>query len=116
MSARFNLQKELSRWSADHALIATYTFNPEFFERYCLEELKGLAANSNVTVLVDQRTYDDAISGPPQERARLANIRYLLHPVAAARTFHPKLVLLATRTRGLLIVGSANFTRQGLFR
>lgn len=114
MSKRVDMHQELKRHSYNHAVICTYTFDPQFFEGYCLEHFSALRENGNITVVLDRGTYDSIVAGPVAQWPRLANVRYLLHPVKAQRTFHPKVVLLATPTRGLLMVGSANFTKPGL--
>jgi hypothetical protein len=114
MTARLNLHDALESVSFEHAVICTFTFEPQFFEGYCLDRFNSLAENNNVTVIVDRRTYDGLIQAPASKWPRLANVRYLLHPVGVRGTFHPKLFLFATQEKGLLIVGSANFTKAGL--
>ncbi len=113
---RFNLHDALASGSYDHAVICTYTFEPVFFEEYCLEKFGALHNNANITMIVDQRQYEQAILAPEAQRPRLANLRYLLHPVSVPGVFHPKLILLASRRRGKLILGSANFTLPGITR
>ena len=78
---RLDLHEALRRQAYDHAVICTYTFDPNFFEEYCLEEFKSLRNTGNITVLVDRGTYEKAILGPETERPKQANLRYLLHPV-----------------------------------
>lgn len=114
MSERLNVDDLLRRNRFDHALLCTYTFDPMFFESYCLDRYNALSENGNITVILDQRTYDEILAAPPATRPRLANVRYLLHPVAVPGTFHPKLYLFASKDRGLLVVGSGNFTKAGL--
>lgn len=67
-------------------------------------------------MLVDRGTYDDIVERSGSDRPTQANVRYLLHPVAARGVFHPKIFLFASRDRGRLIFGSANFTGGGLYR
>lgn len=110
---RLNLPDVLAKDRFDHAILCTFAFEPQFFEQYCLERFKALA-NENVTVLLDRCVYDELIADRSENRARQANLRYLLHPITAGKLFHPKLFLLASRDRGLLVVGSANVTRAGL--
>jgi hypothetical protein len=110
---RLNLPDVLAKERFDHAILCTFAFEPQFFEQYCLERFKALA-NENVTVLLDRCVYEELLADRSENRARQANLRYLLHPIAAGKLFHPKLFLLARRDRGLLIVGSANVTRAGL--
>src|ERR1700755_1525042 len=105
----------LDRWSFDHGVVCTYTFDPQLFEEYCLERLTSLSHNGNLTILLDRGVYERALAGPESHRPRRANLRYLLHPVAVARgVFHPKIFLLTAKGKGRLIVGSANATRPGI--
>ncbi|MBI3325843.1 MAG: hypothetical protein HYZ81_03970, partial [Nitrospinae bacterium] len=55
MMQRLNLHDALERQAFDHAVICTFTFDPQFFEGYCLERFRSLAENNNVTVIVDRR-------------------------------------------------------------
>lgn len=109
-----NLHDILAKHAFEHAIFCTYVFDSKFFEGYCLDRFASLRENNNITVLVDRGTYDELISGPPSQWPRLANVRYLVHPIQAARTFHPKIFLLASRSRGLLVIGSANLTKPGI--
>jgi hypothetical protein len=113
---RANLNQILARQAYDHAVICTFTFEPRFFEEYCLDQLNALEQNNNITVILDRRIYDGLMLAPPPEWPRQANIRYLLHPVDVPGIFHPKLFLFANKDKGLLILGSANFTKAGLTR
>lgn len=114
MSERINIDELLRRHTFDHAVICTFTFDPIFFENYCLDRYRALADNRNVSVLLDQFTYDQILVAPAGSRPRLANVRYLLHPIAVPGTFHPKLFLFTAKDRGLLVIGSGNFTKTGL--
>lgn len=111
---RIDLHETLQRNAFTNAIICTYTFNPQFFEEYCLDKFDSLRRNGNITVILDHRTYQRAILASEHNRPRLANLRYLLHPAAPAGVFHSKLVLLASPKRGRLVIGSANFTRPGI--
>jgi hypothetical protein len=113
-NSRFDLHEALDRWSFDHGVICTYTFDPRFFEEYCLERLTSLSHNGNLTVMLDRGVYERALADPESHRPRRANLRYLLHPVATRGVFHPKIFLLAGKSKGRLIVGSANATRPGI--
>ena len=113
-NTRFDLHEALGRWSFDHGVVCTYTFDPRFFEEYCLERLTSLSHNGNLTVMLDRGVYEKVLTGPESYRPKRANLRYLLHPVAARGVFHPKIFLFASPSRGRLIVGSANTTRPGI--
>ena len=111
---RLDLNQLLDSASFDHAVILTYTFDPIFFEEYCLANYESLSGCGSISVLLDSGIYNKIVTGPQNDRPKQANLRYLLHPVSVPGVFHPKLILLTSATRGLLLVGSANFTRPGL--
>ncbi|MGA9769904.1 MAG: hypothetical protein WBV94_12745 [Blastocatellia bacterium] len=113
-AARFDLHDALSRYSYDHAVICTYTFEPDFFENYCLEKFNSLNSNRNLTVLVDRGIYESLILGPISGRPEQANIRYFFHPISVPGVFHPKLFLFVSKKKARLILGSANFTQPGI--
>ena len=114
---KLNLHGRLKKYRFQHALIATYNFGSRFFEDYALENFKALQDNGNVTVLIDGAEYD-ALIAASLDNAELfpkqANLRYLLYPIRLPGCFHPKVFLFANEKRGLLIIGSANFTQDGL--
>lgn len=112
--SRLDLHEALLRPSFATAVICTYTFDPLFFEDYCLEKFAALSNNNNISVLTDRLTYEKVISAPESQRPRQVNLRYLLHPITVKRRFHSKLFFFTTKTTGRLILGSANFTRAGL--
>ena len=113
-AAKLDLHELLFRNAYDHAVITTFSFDPTFFEDYCLEKLRALSHNGNVTVVLDGRTYESILAGEAGHRPEKANLRYLLHPVFLPGAFHAKVFLFASRSKGLLVVGSANFTHHGL--
>jgi hypothetical protein len=114
-STRFDLHEALGQRSFDHRVVCTYIFDPRLFEEYCLERLTSFSHNDNLTVMLDRGVYEKLLTGPESYRPKRANLRYLLHPVAAARgVFHPKILLFASPSKGRLIVGSANTTRPGI--
>ena len=111
---RLDLHKLLDSASYDHAIVLTYAFDPLFLENYCLANLQGLHNCKSISVFVDRGVYDKIIGSSHADRPKQANLRYLLHPISVPGVFHPKLILLASSTKGRLLVGSANFTRPGL--
>lgn len=114
---KFNLHKKLKERGYDHALISTFTFSIRFFEEYALERLKGVYSAGNLTVFLDRGEYEEIVSvaGANTEWApKQVNRRYLLQPIGVPGVFHPKVFLFANKTRGLLIIGSANFSQDGL--
>jgi len=111
---RLDLPQLLDSGSFDHAVILTYTFDPIFFEEYCLPNLEGLQNCRTISVILDRSTYGKIVTAAQTERPKQANLRYLLHPVSVPGVFHPKLILLTSKTKGRLLFGSANFTRPGI--
>lgn len=112
--APLNLHELLHHTSYDNAVICTYTFDPEFFEEYCLDKFNSLKTNGNISVIIDNATYYQAITGSADDKAKQANLRYLLHPIDVPGRFHTKIFLFTSRNKGRLIFGSANFTRPGI--
>jgi len=116
-TTKVNLHERLKKYSFQHALIATFNFNARFFEDYALENLRSLQDNANVTVVLDAGEYQELLDGAvadPESFPRQANLRYLLHPIRVPGVFHPKVFFFANEKRGLLIIGSANCTANGL--
>ncbi|MCB2154952.1 hypothetical protein KQI84_08695 [bacterium] len=120
---RPKLLDELDRGMYTSGLIATYRFDWPFFEEYALPKLSSIPSTGNLAVLLDNGQYHTIAQtfrgsgGDAWEeirRPRRANIHYQLLPVSNTPCFHPKIILLGSRKRALLIVGSANLTEQGL--
>jgi hypothetical protein len=116
-SPKLDLHGRLKKHAFEHALITTYNFGTRFFEDYALENFKSLQDNGNISVLLDDGEYQDLLKAAgdnAESFPKLANLRYLLHPIRVPGVFHPKVFLLAGKRRGLLLIGSANFTQDGL--
>jgi hypothetical protein len=114
---KLDLHGRLKKHAFEHALITTYNFGSRFFEDYALENFKSLQDNGNVSVLLDEGEYQDLLKAAGENAEsfpKQANLRYLLHPIRVPGVFHPKVFLLAGKRRGLLLIGSANFTQDGL--
>jgi len=114
---RINLHEALKKGRYDHALISTFTFSPRFFEEYALERFESLSSARQVTVLLDRGEYEEIIKSVAGEAGwapKKANRSYLLHPMSVPGVFHPKVFLFVRKDRGLLVIGSANFTQNGL--
>lgn len=112
--SRLDLHDALSQQAYNNAVLCTYTFDPLFFENYCLERFAALKGNNNISVCTDRATYQKIVLAPEAQRAKRLNLRYLLSQIETKGRFHPKLFLFTTATSGRLIIGSANFTEPGL--
>jgi hypothetical protein len=114
---RWSLHEILQRETYNHALISTFGFSARFFEEYCLERFRAFQENGNISILVDRGQYEELLENAADDRLEFpkkANLRYLLQGIRAGQCFHPKIFLFGGKDRGLLIIGSANLTRDGL--
>jgi hypothetical protein len=94
------------------ALLSTYQFDPDFFERRLLLRCPALSKARRIAVFMDAGQWQEMLR--QDVPARLLNRRYLVLPVRAFRgVFHPKLNLLMTERGGQVHCGSANLTRCG---
>jgi len=112
-----NLHELLKKRGYDHGLISTFSFSVRFFEEYALDRFKALQDNGNLTVFLDRGQYEEILEATTNTRdwsPRLANLRYLLHPIRVPGVFHPKVFLFTNAKHGLLVIGSANFSQDGL--
>jgi hypothetical protein len=97
---------------AQLALLSTYQFDPDFFERRLLLHCPALSKARRIAVFMDAGQWQEMLR--QDVPARLLNRRYLVVPVRVVRgVFHPKLNLLLTERGGQVHCGSANLTRCG---
>jgi len=98
--------------AAKIALIATYEFDPLFFERRLLRR-KGFASAERIFVMMDAGRYQELIN---QELPVSGfNRHYLVAPINRAPfVFHPKMYLLLDEQRVVGCVGSSNCTNTGI--
>jgi HKD family nuclease len=98
--------------AAKIALVATYEFDPLFFERRVLRK-RGFAGAERILVLMDAGRYQELLKeGLPVSGF---NRRYLVAPIDRhPYVFHPKLYLLIGERRVTGIVGSSNCTNAGI--
>ena len=93
------------------ALLSTYQFDPDFFERRLLRT-RALMEARRIAIFMDATQWADLLGRDVP--ARLLNRRYLVIPVKrAGGVFHPKLGLLLADTGGRVLCGSNNLTRCG---
>jgi hypothetical protein len=98
--------------AAKIAFVATYEFDPLFFERRVLRK-RGFGGAERILVLMDAGRYRELLSqGLPVSGF---NRRYLVAPVDRHPfVFHPKLYLLIGEHRVTGIIGSSNCTNAGI--
>ncbi len=90
----------------NHALILTYTFDPEFFGDTVAPQLGQLRCERALVLMDNRQSYsmhrDPLVGGGRTIFERFPN-----------RLFHPKLYLLTADSRYRCLIGSANCTRVG---
>jgi len=92
--------------------IATYEFNPQFFERRLLAK-RGFGSAERVVVFMDRGRYQELIATGLSVSG--FNRRYLVVPIdRTPYVFHPKLYLALSTTRVDAAVGSNNCTNAGI--
>jgi hypothetical protein len=93
------------------AFLATYQFDPDFFERRLLQ-CSALKKARRIVVFVDRSEWLALLRRDIP--ARFVNRRYLVVPVRHSKgRFHPKLALLLSESGGRVLCGSNNLTRAG---
>lgn len=112
MSEAISILDEVRRGGYDFCFVATYNAYLPFYEEVVLPRLAAAGCRANV-LMMDARQCAAALS-EESTRPRRAGVAYTLMPVRAAGAFHPKVILLVGRRRGLLFVGSHNLTLSGL--
>ncbi len=96
---------------ASLAILSTFQFDPDFFERRILR-CPSLVKARRVLVFMDATQWFKLLS--QDAPAKLLNRRYLVVPVRPPHgVFHPKLHLLITQQGGQVQCGSNNLTRSG---
>jgi hypothetical protein len=94
------------------ALVATYDFDPLFFERRLLRK-RAFAGADRILVLMDAGRYQELLNEDLPVSG--FNRRYLVVPISRAPfAFHPKLYLLIGDSKVAGLVGSNNCTNGGI--
>lgn len=93
------------------ALLSTFNFDPDFFERRLLRS-PALKRARRIAVFMDDLQWQALVQADVS--ARSMNRRYLVVPVRRqGGVFHPKLGVLLTEKGGQVLCGSNNLTRSG---
>lgn len=95
----------------DISVIATYNAYLPFYEEVVLRQLLSNGCRHNI-LLMDQKQFNECMHSE-ELRPRSAGFDYTLIPMRATGAFHPKIVLMAGKYKGHLIVGSHNVTLSG---
>jgi hypothetical protein len=109
MLARRSLIDELGSGGYEAALFTTFNAYLPFYEDVVLRRLSTAGVRHNVLIM-DQLQYSMALQSEPP---RFAGRRYTLLPIRVPGAFHPKLIFLAGKNKGLIAIGSHNLTLAG---
>jgi hypothetical protein len=102
---------EIRKGRYEASVVATYNAYFPFYEQVVLPQLRNCGSRQNM-LLMDARMCG-ALLIEESTRPRFAGREYCLLPIRAGGAFHPKLVLLIGKDKGLLLVGSHNLTLAG---
>jgi hypothetical protein len=108
---RKSIVEEIRRGQYEASIVATFNAYFPFYEEVLLPHLQNAGCRQNV-ILMDARMCGASLN-TESLRPRSAGKQYSLIPIRSNGSFHPKLVLLLGKKRGLLLVGSHNLTLAG---
>jgi len=107
-----DLLEFFDKGSSAFAFIATYEFDPQFFERRMLGR-KTFASADRLAIFMDRGCYQELLKGGLLVAG--FNRRYLVIPVDRnAGVFHPKLYLALGEKRADALIGSNNCAAGGI--
>lgn len=105
-----SLFSELNSGGYDSCIMTTYNAYFPFYEEVLLRRLRNKGVSRNI-VLIDSKQCKAAMQ---ESFPLLAGRQYTLAPMSCDAAFHPKIILLLGKKKGLLAVGSHNLTFAGL--
>ena len=91
------------------ALLTTFNFDINFFERKMLNTLIDNEVRK-IELFVDSNGLNSAFN---ENRNNSLNKKYIANPIKINSTFHPKVILLLGEDKAKLIVSSSNITLSG---
>ena len=91
------------------ALLTTFNFDINFFERKILSTLIDNEVRK-IELFVDSNGLNSALN---ENRNNSLNKKYIANPIKINSTFHPKVILLLGEDKAKLIVSSSNITLSG---
>jgi len=104
-----SLLSEIRNSGYEGAILTTYNLHIPFLEEVIIRRLHSSGCR-HIIVLADQHQLAKAVHANTPQRA---GFDYLLLPMPTRTAFHPKMVMLAGKSKGFLAVGSHNLTYSG---
>lgn len=109
METKISLMDEIKQGGYETSLITTFNAYLPFYEDVVLRKLMSNGVRHNVLLMDSKQCQQSFNSHPPSNAGR----RYTLLPMKTAGAFHPKIILLLGKKKGLLSIGSHNLTLSG---
>jgi len=109
MSEPITIIQEIREGGYEASLITTYNAYLSFYEDVVLRHLMGSGVRHNVLMMDASQTAVAIGQHPPN----LAGRYYTLVPMKVSSAFHPKVILMVGKNKGMLLVGSHNLTLSG---
>jgi hypothetical protein len=106
---KVSLFNELKSGGYESSLITTFNAYFPFYEEVLLRKLRSCGVQKNA-VLIDETMCKQAME---VAYPVLSGKAYTLAPMSCSKAFHPKIVLLIGKKKGLLAIGSHNLTFSG---
>ena len=109
MESKVSLLKEVQDGGYEASLITTFNAYLPFYEEVVLRKLVSNGVRHNVLMMDQFQCQQSFAHQPPSFAGR----RYSLLPMRSKGAFHPKIILLVGKRKGLLAIGSHNLTLAG---
>lgn len=109
MIKEISLFDEIEKGGFQTSLITTYNAYLPFYEEVILRKLISKGMHHN-TVLMDKNQFLHSVKSSPP---RFAGTHYSLFPMHSPGAYHPKILFLAGKKKGVLLIGSHNLTLSG---
>lgn len=109
MNQAVSLFNELKSGGYDTCLMTTFSIDFPFYEDVLLRRMQSSGISHHVLLADKSMTLAAMKERPPSK----VGSQYVLAPMACPGAFHPKLLLLLGKNKGLLAVGSHNCTLSG---
>ena len=106
---KVSLFEELKKGGYETSLITTFNIDFPFYEDVILRRMSSKGIRHHI-LMIDANQCMSAINEAPP---LLAGRHYSLLPMRCGGAFHPKLLLLLGKRKGLLAIGSHNMTLSG---
>lgn len=109
MTDSVSLFDEIKQGGYDACLVSTFSVDFPFYEDVLLRKMQSVGISHHM-LFVDKRMCLQSMGDRPPVKA---GSHYVLAPMTCLGAFHPKVILLLGKNKGLIAVGSHNLTLSG---